>query len=201
MVVDIEKLKNKELPLEHVENNSEEIWVTEFSIEESIKVRQLIMKRSLENPNVPIILYICSYGGEAAALFNLLDTLDTIPNQIITVATGVAMSCGAFLLARGDIACVGPNTRVMFHRARSGGIGTDLDLESTAISVKDISDQVSEIVLRKIKGVKNKNKFKKIMASNVDVYLNPKELLSMGIIDKIGVPKMVEQMQTGIIGL
>lgn len=179
-------------------NDNQEIWITDFTIEKSIQYRQQILDKASENNSTPIILYINSYGGEAAALMTILDTLDNIPNPIITVASGTAMSCGAFLLMYGDQRFMGRNSELMFHRASGMSYGTDLDTTSSLESSKRMTEKVTKLALSKLKR-KNKIKFQKKMNSNVDFYLSAEEALDMGIITEIGVPRLVEIKQVGLL--
>ena len=53
-------------------------------------------------------------------LASMIETMDEVPNPIITVAHGMAMSCGAVLLSHGDIRFVGKNSRIMVHEVSGG---------------------------------------------------------------------------------
>lgn len=72
----------------------------------------------------PITVYIDSVGGDTPSADTLLGLLKT-PNQdgetcrIITVATGMAASAAADLLARGDYAIAYPHAQVHHHGVRS----------------------------------------------------------------------------------
>jgi ATP-dependent protease ClpP protease subunit len=74
--------------------------------------------------SAPITVYIDSVGGETPTADVLLGLLKT-PNQdgeicrIITVATGMAASAAADLLARGDYAIAYPHSQIHHHGVRS----------------------------------------------------------------------------------
>lgn len=183
---------------DQVENN--EIWITDFTIEKSIEYRDRILKYSMSNPDIPIILYINSYGGEAAALMNILDTLDSIPNEVITVASGTAMSCGAYLFMRGVNRYIGPNTSLMFHRVSSMNLGTDLDQLSTAEYTNLLSRHMQDLTLNNLasrgsvqKDKENAEKIKKALESNVDFYVDAKQAVELGLAHKVSVPRVAEQ--------
>src|ERR1035437_7268419 len=101
-----------------------EIWVTEFTEDAAIEFRKQMLDVSKKDILRPIIVYIHSYGGAVDVLASMIESMDEIPNPIITVAHGMAMSCGAVLLSHGDIRFVGKNSRIMVHEV-SGGVGAD----------------------------------------------------------------------------
>lgn len=185
----------------------EEIWITEFTLEDAINYRQQILKKANQNPDLPIVLYINSYGGEAAALMTILDTLDSIPNEVITIVSGIAASCGAFLLMRGDNRYAGPNSDIMFHRASNKMIGTDKDhLENAKVS-KRLTERLTKLITDNlapkgstVKDEENRQIIEKAMESNVDFNITAQEALDLGVIHKIGVPRLVEQKMFGLVG-
>ncbi|HVF20743.1 MAG TPA: ATP-dependent Clp protease proteolytic subunit [Mycobacteriales bacterium] len=79
---------------------------------------------SAEDPDRDIFLYINSPGGSVSAGMAIYDTMQYVPNDVATVALGLAASMGQFLL------CAGapgkryslPHARIMMHQP-SGGIG------------------------------------------------------------------------------
>lgn len=183
---------------DHVENP--EIWITDFTIEKSIEYRDRILKYSMSNPDIPIILYINSYGGEAAALMNVLDTLDSIPNEVITVVSGTAMSCGAYLFMRGDNRYIGPNSDLMFHRASNFIAGTDKDQFANANHAKSLTDRLVNLTLSNLtttgsrtKDEENKQFIKQQLESNVDFYVDSKRAVELGLAHKVSVPRIAEQ--------
>lgn len=81
-----------------------------------------------------IRLYINSPGGSVTAGMAVYDTMQFIPNDVVTVAVGFAASMGQFLLTAGTPGkrFALPHTRVMMHQV-SGGIGgtaTDIRIQA-----------------------------------------------------------------------
>ena len=77
-----------------------------------------------DNAGRDIFLYINSPGGSVSAGLAIYDTMEFIPNDVSTVAIGLAASMGQFLLcagARGKRYAT-PHARIMMHQP-SGGIG------------------------------------------------------------------------------
>ena len=79
---------------------------------------------SAEDPERDIFLYINSPGGSVSAGLAIYDTMQFIPNDVVTVATGLAASMGQFLLSSGTKGkrYATPHARILMHQP-SGGIG------------------------------------------------------------------------------
>jgi ATP-dependent Clp protease protease subunit len=77
-----------------------------------------------EDPTKDIWLYINSPGGSVTAGMAIFDVMQWIPNDVATVAMGMAASMGQFLLSAGEPGkrYATPHARVMMHQP-SGGIG------------------------------------------------------------------------------
>jgi ATP-dependent Clp protease, protease subunit len=86
---------------------------------------------SAENPRTDISLYINSPGGSVTAGLAIYDTMRLIPNDVSTLAMGLAASMGQFLL------CAGtpgkrfslPHAQVLMHQGSAGFGGTAADVE------------------------------------------------------------------------
>jgi ATP-dependent Clp protease protease subunit len=77
-----------------------------------------------EDDTRDISLYINSPGGSVTAGMAIYDTMEFIPNDVSTVAIGLAASMGQFLLCAGAKGkrYATPHARIMMHQP-SGGIG------------------------------------------------------------------------------
>jgi ATP-dependent Clp protease protease subunit len=77
-----------------------------------------------EDETRDISLYINSPGGSVTAGMAIYDTMEFIPNDVSTVAIGLAASMGQFLLCAGAKGkrYATPHARIMMHQP-SGGIG------------------------------------------------------------------------------
>ena len=94
---------------------------------------QLILL-SAEDPTRDITMWINSPGGSVSAGLALYDTMQYVPNDISTVAMGLAASMGQFLLCAGTKGkrYALPHARIMMHQP-SGGIGgsaTDIAIQA-----------------------------------------------------------------------
>lgn len=77
-----------------------------------------------DDPDRDIWLYINSPGGSVTAGMAIYDMMEYVPNNVCTVAMGLAASMGQFLLCAGAPGkrYALPHARIMMHQP-SGGIG------------------------------------------------------------------------------
>ncbi|KAA1427899.1 ClpP family protease [Nocardioides antri] len=89
---------------------------------------------SAEDPHRDISLYINSPGGSVSAGLAIYDTMRMIPNDVSTLAMGLAASMGQFLLSAGTPGkrYVLPHARVLLHQGSAGIGGTAIDIEIQA---------------------------------------------------------------------
>ena len=147
----------------------------------NIVVSELLYLDSINNNDIS--LYINSPGGSVTAGMAILDTMNFIKSDVSTICIGMAASMGAFLLscgAKGKRYCL-ENSEVMIHQPLGGAQG-----------------QATEIKIAAERIIKMKNKLNKILARNTnqplekieldterDYYLDAKEALDYGLVDKI----------------
>jgi ATP-dependent Clp protease, protease subunit len=83
-----------------------------------------------EDPDKDILLYINSPGGSITAGMAIYDTMQFIPNDVSTVAMGLAASMGQFLLCAGAAGkrYALPHARIMMHQPSGGFGGTASDI-------------------------------------------------------------------------
>jgi ATP-dependent Clp protease protease subunit len=86
---------------------------------------------SAEDPRSDISLYINSPGGSVSAGLAIYDTMRLIPNDIRTLAMGLAGSMGQFLLCAGTAGkrFSLPHAQVLMHQGSAGFGGTAADVE------------------------------------------------------------------------
>jgi ATP-dependent Clp protease protease subunit len=89
---------------------------------------------SAEDPQRDISLYINSPGGSVSAGLAIYDTMRLIPNDVSTLAVGLAASMGQFLLSAGTPGkrYALPHSRVLMHQGSAGLGGTAIDIEIQA---------------------------------------------------------------------
>jgi ATP-dependent Clp protease, protease subunit len=103
---------------------------------------------SAEDPRRDISLYINSPGGSVSAGLAIYDTMQLIPNDVSTLAMGLAASMGQFLL------CAGtpgkryslPHAQVLMHQGSAGFGGTAADVEIYAHQLERTSDTMTRLI-------------------------------------------------------
>jgi ATP-dependent Clp protease protease subunit len=102
---------------------------------------------SAEDPHRDISLYINSPGGSVTAGMAIYDTMQLIPNDVSTLAMGMAASMGQFLLTAGAPGkrFVLPNTEVLLHQGSAGLGGSASDIEIQAARLARLNERMLQI--------------------------------------------------------
>lgn len=103
---------------------------------------------SAEDPRRDIALYINSPGGSVSAGLAIMDTMRLIPNDVSTLAMGLAASMGQFLLSAGTHGKrhALPHARVLMHQGSAGIGGTAVDIEIQAQNLEHVRDTVLGLI-------------------------------------------------------
>jgi ATP-dependent Clp protease protease subunit len=98
------------------------------------KICAELLLLSAEDPHRDISLYINSPGGSVSAGLAMYDTMRLIPNDVSTLAMGLAASMGQFLLSAGTPGkrYALPHSRILMHQGSAGIGGTAIDIEIQA---------------------------------------------------------------------
>lgn len=101
-----------------------------------------------EDPEADIWLYINSPGGSVTAGMAIFDTMQWVPNDVATVAMGLAASMGQFLLSAGEKGkrYATPHSRVMMHQPSGGIGGTASDIKIQAEQMLHIKQEMAELI-------------------------------------------------------
>ncbi|WP_354243739.1 ATP-dependent Clp protease proteolytic subunit [Arthrobacter sp. UYEF20] len=160
------------------------IWLgSEVRDENANAICSQLLLLSAENPEKDIYLYINSPGGSVTAGMAIYDTMQFIPNDVVTVATGLAASMGQFLLSSGTKGkrYATPNARILMHQP-SGGIGgtasdikiqAELILHMKKVMAELTADQTGQTVDTILKD------------NDRDKWFTAKDALEYGFFDKI----------------
>src|SRR6266536_3360414 len=99
-----------------------------------------------ENARGDITLYINSPGGSVSAGMAIYDIMQYVPNDIQTVAMGLAASMGQFLLCAGTTGkrYALPHARIMMHQLSGGIGGTAADIAIQAESMLHLKKVMNE---------------------------------------------------------
>ena len=103
------------------------IWLgSEVRDENANEIAAKLLLLAAEDPKRDIYLYINSPGGSITAGMAIYDTMQFVPNDIVTVGIGMAASMGQLLLTAGTKGkrYITPNARVLLHQPHGGFGGT-----------------------------------------------------------------------------
>ena len=103
---------------------------------------------SAEDPRGDISLYINSPGGSVSAGLAIYDVMRLIPNDVSTLAMGLAGSMGQFLLCAG---AAGkryslPHAQVLMHAGSAGFGGTAADVEIYAQQLERTGAMMTRLI-------------------------------------------------------
>ena len=103
------------------------IWLgSEVRDDNSNEIAAKLLLLAADDPKKDIYLYINSPGGSITAGMAIYDTMQYVPNDIVTVGIGMAASMGQLLLTAGTKGkrYITPNARVLLHQPHGGFGGT-----------------------------------------------------------------------------
>lgn len=113
----------------------------------TLLVTQLLALAS-DDAESEIALWIHSPGGSVPSMLAIRDVMRIVPNDVATLAIGLACSAGQFLLSagtRGKRRAL-PHARVLMHQGSSGIAGSAVDIEVQAGDLRHIRDTVLGLV-------------------------------------------------------
>ena len=146
-----------------------------------------------EDSNKDIFLYINSPGGSITAGMAIYDTMQYVPNDIVTVGVGMCASMGQFLLSSGTKGkrYATPNTRVLLHQPHGGFGGTASDIQTQAELILSMKRQLATLTAEQ-----TGKSVEQIMADgDRDRWFTAQEALEYGFIDQI------QKFATGVTGV
>lgn len=138
---------------------------------------------SAEDPERDLYLYINSPGGSVTAGMAIYDTMQFIPNDVVTVATGLAASMGQFLLSSGSPGkrFATPHARILMHQPSGGIGGTESDVRIQADLIQQMKQVMAELTAEQ-----TGQSVDTILADNArDKWFTAEEGLEYGFFDKI----------------
>jgi len=148
----------------------------------NIIIAQMLLLES-ENPNADIHLYIQSPGGDVAAGYAIMDTMQYIKPNVSTIAMGMVASMGAVILAGGTKGkrFALPNSTIMIHQPLGGfqGQATDILIRSEYIR------KLKEGLIEKMAGWTGKSEKIIENAMDRDNFMSATEATDFGLIDKV----------------
>ena len=147
----------------------------------NIIISELLYLDSISNEDISI--YINSPGGSITSGMAIYDTMNYIKSDVSTICIGIAASMGAFLLSSGKKGkrYILPNSEIMIHQPLGGAQGQATEIKIAATRILKMKDKINMILS------KNTNKNIKQIENDTerDYFMDAKEALEYGIIDKI----------------
>lgn len=105
---------------------------------------------SADDAHADISLWINSPGGSVPAMLAIMDTMHIIPNDVSTLALGMACSAGQFLLSAGTHGkrFALEHSRILMHQGSAGIGGSAVDIELQAQDLRQTRDTVLGLIAR-----------------------------------------------------
>ncbi len=136
-----------------------------------------------EDSTKDIYLYINSPGGSITAGMAIYDTMQYVPNDVVTVGIGMCASMGQFLLSSGTQGkrYATPNTRILLHQPHGGFGGTASDIQTQAELINSMKKQLATLT-----AAQTGKTVEQIMEDgDRDRWFTAQEALDYGFIDHI----------------
>ena len=136
-----------------------------------------------EDSTKDIFLYINSPGGSITAGMAIYDTMQYVPNDVVTVGIGMCASMGQFLLTSGAKGkrFITPNTRVLLHQPSGGFGGTAADIQTQAFLINDMKKKLAAITAKQT----GKTVDQVMADGDRDRWFSAQEALDYGFVDHI----------------
>ncbi|MEU4212230.1 ATP-dependent Clp protease proteolytic subunit [Streptomyces sp. NPDC026206] len=135
------------------------------------------------DPTKDIYLYINSPGGSVTAGMAVYDTMQYIPNDVVTIGMGLAASMGQFLLTGGTAGkrFALPNTDILMHQGSAGLGGTASDIKIQAEQLLRTKERMAKITAEHT----GQSVETIIRDGDRDRWFTAEEAMGYGIIDEI----------------
>jgi ATP-dependent Clp protease protease subunit len=136
-----------------------------------------------EDSTKDIYLYINSPGGSITAGMAIYDTMQYVPNDVVTVGIGMCASMGQFLLSSGTKGkrYATPNTRILLHQPHGGFGGTASDIQTQAELILSMKKQLATLTAAQT----GKSVEQIMQDGDRDRWFTAAEALDYGFIDHI----------------
>lgn len=148
----------------------------------SLITAQLLYLESVD-PDADISLYINSPGGSVSAGMGIIDTMNLIKPDVVTIGCGMSASMGAVILASGAKGkrYVLPHGEVMIHQPLGGTQGQATDIVITAEHIKSIRKTINHILAE----ATGRDYDEIDRNTERDNYMSAQEAVDYGLVDAI----------------
>lgn len=160
------------------------IWITGTIDSETAKntIIELEYLDSISHDDITV--YINSPGGVVSDGLAILDAMKRCRSEIVTVATGMAASMGAFLFSCGGTKgkrYITANTELMIHQPLGGIQGQATEIELAARHILRIKQKLNTLVAE----ASGRSTDEIAYATERDNYMTAEEAIRFGLADKI----------------
>ena len=155
----------------------------ELRDENGMEIISRLVLLSAEDPHSDIHLWINSPGGSVPMMHAIADTIEALPNDVVTVAFGWAASAGQFVLMMGTPGrrLALPHARILLHQGSAGIGGAAADIELQSGDLRNVRDSV----LHRIAEATGKT-YERIFEDSLrDRWFTAKQALDYGLIDRV----------------
>ena len=146
-----------------------------------ITKKLLKVQLDLNVDNLKIYLHINSFGGSVFAGLSIIDTILTNKIPVVSIIEGSAASAATLISVVCSERIIKPNSFMLIHQMSSGFWGKMEEIKDEFINLKKLT--------KKLKGIYKKHtlieneKLKGLLKR--DLWLDSKECLELGLVDKI----------------
>lgn len=159
------------------------IWLTGpvNDMMSTVVCAQLMFMDNLDNKD--ITLHVDSPGGSVKSGLSMVDVMNYVKSDIVTINTGMAASMGSILLGAGT---KGKRfslnfSRVMLHQVSSGAYGNIQDMRITLAE----TEKYNKILFGLLGEYTNKEPEQVIQDAQRDLWLSAEDAVAYGIVDSI----------------
>ncbi|AKU15966.1 ClpP family protease [Luteipulveratus mongoliensis] len=126
------------------------IIVLDTALDDEIGTRLIsqLFLLSAADSRADISFWINSPGGSVPAMLAIMDVMHAIPNDVSTLALGIACSAGQFILSAGTKGkrFALPHSKILMHQGSAGIGGTAVDIELQADDLRHTRDTVLALI-------------------------------------------------------
>ena len=135
----------------------------------------------------PLTFVINSCGGSLYDAFGLIDMMRVSKHKIRTVGVGNIMSCAALILMTGarGYRMVSKNAGILSHQFSSGFEGKKHELDAHMKELDFCEKRLCQIIQECCSANMDHEKIKTTLLPPTDVWLQPQDLIDMGMADSI----------------
>lgn len=147
-------------------------------------IEQIRVFSKNEEGGQDICVWINSQGGYCTSLLAMIDAMNLVKNDFITVGIGQTASCGAVLLSSGRKGkrYITENARVLIHQVSGGAIGTNSEIQASANETNRMNETLFGILAKNCG--KTVDELKELTKGQ-DLILNAQQAVEFGIVDAV----------------